>query len=144
MGIQKFNRSITAPSYGDGKGTTPMLVATGTYDFAVDGGAISTITLKTNTLIPAGAIISGAHIHAATAPVGASATVAVGTSAGSSTTSILTATAITSLTLNAVITGTVTGALPIRLTAAGYITVTIATTALTAGKLKIYIHYVNA
>jgi hypothetical protein len=143
MGASKSKRPLIAPGFSDGSGSTPLLVATATYDFSVDGGAISTITLKTNTTLPAGAIISGATVHAATAPVGTGATVAIGTLAGSSTTSILTATAITSLTLNAVITGTVTGAAPIRLTAAGAITVTIATAALTAGKLKIYVHYVN-
>jgi hypothetical protein len=77
------------------------------------------------------------------APVGASATVAIGTVAGSANNSILTATAITSLTLDAVLKVTCT-ATPFKMTAAGKMTVTIATTPLTAGQIEAWVTYVPA
>jgi hypothetical protein len=115
------------------------------YDFAVDGGAISTITPSISDTIPANAIVYGGLLNSVTAPVGASATIAVGTSAGSSSSSILAATAITAMTVDAVIellgvnSQAATHKPSFKMTAAGQITLTIATTALTAGRIEVMV-----
>lgn len=111
------------------------------YDFAIDGGLVSTITPATNASLPINAVIVGAIINSTTAAAGATATIAVGTSAGSSTTAILGATAVTSFTLNALLNGASTFAAPVKLTAVGSVTVTIATAALTAGVIEITLLY---
>jgi len=127
---------VTAPTNG-------VRVARMLYDFTVDGGAISTITPAISDTIPKDAIVFGGTLNSTVAPVGASATVAIGTVAGSASNSILTATAITSLTLDAVLKVTCT-ATPFKMTAAGKMTVTIATTALTAGQIEAWVIYVPA
>ena len=115
------------------------------YSFAVDGGAISTITPVTSDTIPANALVVGGVVNPTTAPVGAGASVAVGTSAGSSSSSIMAATAITSLTIDALIEvlGTnsqaATNKPSFKMTAAGQITVTISADALTAGVIEIWV-----
>jgi hypothetical protein len=112
------------------------------YDFAVDGGAVSTITPTQSDTIPANAILLGGVINSTTAVTsGGSATVAVGLSAGGSTTTILTATAKASLSLDAVIISPV-AATPVKTTAAGAITITVATAALTAGVIEVIVTYV--
>jgi hypothetical protein len=105
------------------------------YDFAKHGGAISTITVGPK-LIPPETIITSGIIRVVTAPVGTNATVALHLS---SSEDILAATAITSLTLDALL-DTVpvgTAATSILITAATQLSVVIATTALTAGKIAV-------
>ena len=117
-------------------------VARAKYDFATDGGAISTITPALNSTIPNDAVIVGGTINSTTAATsGGSATIAVGTSAGSSTTSILGATAVGSFTTDAVLNSAATFAAPVKMTAAGSITITIATADLTAGVIEITVVY---
>lgn len=130
------------------KGRTPqanysqLKMAKAVYVFGNDGGAISTITPKNTTLLPNNAVIVGATINSTTAVTAVgSATLAVGTSAGSATNSILAATAKASLSLNALINGVPVFATPVKLSAAGYITVTVATSALTAGVVEITVFY---
>ena len=118
-----------------------MRVAHAKYDFAVDGGAVSTITLTANATIPNNAIVIGGTINSTTAAVGATATIAVGTAAGSSTSSLLAATAVTSFTTGAKLNSAATFAAPVKLTAAGAVTITIATAALTAGVIEIFAAY---
>lgn len=126
-------------------GTNLLQVAHAIYSFAVDGGAISTITPVSTVAIPANAIIVGATINSTTAVTSAgAATVAVGTSAGSSTTSILAATAKTSLSLDALLNGVPVFATPVKLTAAGNVTFTIGTAALTAGIIEAFVYYTIA
>jgi len=123
-------------------GTSRLLVAKAVYSFTADGGEVSTITPVRTVTLPAGAVIVGATINTTTAVTSAgSATVAVGTSAGSAANSILTATAKASLTLNALINGAATFAAPVKLSAAGSITVTVATAALTAGVVEVNVLY---
>lgn len=109
------------------------------YVFADDGGAQGLITPKQNVLIPDNAIILGTYLNPTIAPVGASATLAFGTSAGSSASALKAATAITSFTLDALVAGVpvMTAASAVKMTAAGYLTMTIATTDLTAGAVEI-------
>lgn len=114
-----------------------------TYEFAVDGGAISTITPANSPTIPIGSIILGGTLDITTTLTsGGAATIAVGTSAGSSTTSIKGATAVASWTAGQLATVPVfTAATYVKLTAAGRPTLTIATAALTAGKFDVNLAY---
>jgi len=125
-----------------GTGISKMLVARARYSFATDGGAIATITPKLNVTLPDNAVIMGAVINSTTACTsGGAATISVGTSAGSSTTSILAATAVASFSLDARIAGVPTFAVPVKLTAAGAITLTVATATLTAGIVEVVLFY---
>ena len=120
-------------------------VAHATYSFATDGGAQGAITPKLTAAVPLGAVIVQVAAHSPTAFAGTNATVAIGTTAGSSATALLAATAITSLGSNAVIAG-----VPIlsdatkwvRMSAAGNVNVTVGTANVTAGILDIFVFYV--
>lgn len=126
-------------------GTNNMNVAHAIYSFAVDGGAIGAITPVSTVVIPANAIIVGATINSTTAVTSAgSATLAVGTTAGSSATSILAATAKASLSLDALINGVPVFATPVKMSAAGSIDVTVGTAVLTAGVVEIFVYYTVA
>jgi hypothetical protein len=141
MTTTKFNadlvRQIAAKSTTSGFQTAKAI-----YSFASDGGAISTITPKITASLPINAVIVAGTINSTTALLSAgSATLSVGTSAGSSTTSILAATAKASLSANALINAVPVFATPVKLTAAGNITVSIATAAATAGVVEITLLY---
>lgn len=115
------------------------------YNFAQDGGAIGVIQPKNCAALPATAVIVGATINSIVAVTSAgSATLSVGTSAGSSATSILAATAKASLSINALLNGVPTFAAPVKLTAAGYVNVTVATAAVTAGIVEVLVYYYTA
>jgi hypothetical protein len=110
------------------------------YSFATDGGAVSTLTPADSDTIPANAIMLGGVINSTVAVTSAgAATVAIGTSAGSAANSILTATGKASFTLDALINAVPVFATPVKMTAAGQITFTIATAALTAGVIEVYV-----
>ncbi len=122
-----------------------MRVGYALYSFAVDGGAVATITPVTNSTIPANAIIVGVIANPITALTsGGSATIAIGTSAGSSTTALKAATAVASYTIDAVMAGApvFTAGSAVKLSAAGFITITVATAALTAGVMEVFVFYV--
>lgn len=130
---------------GTGAGNSVLRVAKAVYSFAVDGGAVSTITPNATVSLPDNAVIVAATINSTTAVTSAgAATVAVGTSAGSSTTSILGATAKASLSADAVLNGVPVFATPVKLTAAGNVTFTVGTAALTAGVIEATIYYTVA
>jgi len=119
-----------------------LQTAKAVYSFAVDGGAISTIVPRRGFSLPDNAIIVGGTINSTAACTSSGAgTLSVGTSAGSSTTSILGATAVASLSLDARINAVPTFATPVKLTAAGNITVSIASFAFTAGVVEITLFY---
>lgn len=146
MRATRFSSVVIKPMRGDASGSgfdsgIPLLMARAKYDFAVAGGAISTITL--NAILPDNAIVVGALINPTVAPVGALATIAFGTLAGSSATSIKAATAIATYTLDAILPGTpvFTAASAFKMTAAGAITMTVAATALTAGVIEVTVFY---
>lgn len=122
----------------------------GCYDFAVQGGAISTIKLydpvfgkKQPLSLPAGFIVSKVLIDILTAPVGVGATIALST--GQVAADMLAATAITSLGIGLVDGIPTTAAatnikVPSTQAAPGSgVTMAIATTALTAGKFNVFI-----
>lgn len=123
-------------------GNCVLRVAKAIYNFTIDGGAVSTITPNGTVNIPANAVIVAATINSTTAVTSAgAATVSVGTSAGSSATSILGATAKASLSANAVLNGVPVFATPVKMTAAGNVTFTVGTAALTAGVIEAVLYY---
>lgn len=119
-----------------------LRMARARLDFSLDGGAIATITpLKTCTL-PKNAVIVGGTVNSTTAATsGGSATVSIGTDAGSSASSLLAATAVASLSSNALINAVPVFGTPVKLTAVGNVTFTIATATLTAGVIEVTLFY---
>jgi hypothetical protein len=125
-------------------GANGLRCAHAKYDFAVHGGAQSTIAPLSDT-IPDNAILVGGTINSTTAVLsGGAATVAIGTSAGSSTTSIKTATGKASYSVDAVLNVVPVFATPVKMTAAGTITFTIGAADLTAGVIEAWVLYVVA
>jgi len=112
------------------------------YDFAVHTGAQGAYIVGAGTL-PKGAIILDGIIHVVTACTSTgSATVAVSVVGAND---LLTATAVASLTLNALfdVVPVCSAATAIRLTAAAGVTFTIATEDLTAGKIVCGLRYID-
>lgn len=139
--VNKSGKIATGP--GSAAGLGAMGVAHAIYDFSVDGGA--SCTPASNATIPANAIIVGATVNPTTAALAVgSATVGIGTTAGSTTTSILAATAKASLSIDALLNGVPTLAVPVKMSAAGSISVLVATGPLTAGVIEIFVYYVVA
>jgi hypothetical protein len=134
------NPSVLAAAGGSYGG---LQVAQAVYDFAVDGGAIGAITPVETVTLPTGAILVGGIVFVPTAVLSAgSATVAVGTTAGSSASALLAATAKATLAALAVLPLVPTNAVPVRLTAEGKVNVTVAAAALTAGKLQVFVFFI--
>ena len=112
------------------------------YNVAVDGGA--SCTPANSDTIPANAVVFGGAINPTTAVTAAgAATVAIGTSAGSAGNSILAATGKASLGGDAIVTPTCV-ATPFKMSAAGQITITVATGPLTAGVMEGWVLYAVA
>lgn len=116
------------------------------YDFAVDGGAVSDITLRSlagdiqgNTL-PSGAVITGGYLDIETAVTsGGSATVALKAEGAAD---LLAATAPASLTTGRKdIIPDSTGSATVKTTAVRSVVATVATAALTAGKFRVVLFY---
>lgn len=137
------------PSDNTLPGTSTSFVCHARYNFAVDGGAVSTITPRTGCTIPINAIITRVLVNNVVAPVGSTGNVSVGLSAGGAgTAALLAATARGSLTVGTIFEGipvvgtaSTSNTTLIKTTAAGAVTVTIATNALTAGILDILVYY---
>jgi hypothetical protein len=116
--------------------------AHGLYDFAVDGGAVGSITLRGDAVIPSGAIIIDSGINVDTAPTsGGAATIAVQSEAAGD---IQAAAAISGAPWST--TGAKRGSLtatsaPVKTTAARTLTAVVGTAALTAGKFTIWAAY---
>lgn len=121
------------------------MIVRGKYDFAVDGGAISTIAVTSGLPIPSGALVIGGAIRVITALVGATATIAMQVEAAND---ILTAVAVASWTtglktvLPAPTTGALTASTAVRTTADRNISIVIATAALTAGVFDVFLYCV--
>ena len=126
---------------GGGLGRTK--IATGMYDFAVDGGAVGDITLRGDRL-PLGAIILDSLIDVDTILTsGGAATVAIKTEGAAD---VNAADAISGAPWST--TGAKRGDLtatsaPVKTTAARAIVATVAVAALTAGKFNVYVTYVE-
>ena len=118
--------------------------AVGLYEFAVDGGAVSTIQLRGNK-IPSGAIIVDALLHVDTVPTGGvvTDTLSLGSEA--------LADVQTAAARNAALWGTVgakrvtldADAVPVKTTAQRSIQFAINATALTAGKFSVVVWYME-
>jgi hypothetical protein len=122
-----------------------MLVIRGRYDFAVDGGAQSTIAITSGTPIPSGSTVIGGYVDVLTQCTGATATIACQVEGAND---ILTAVAIASWTtglknvLPAPTTGALTASTAVRTTAARNISIVIATANLTAGKFDVVLYVI--
>ncbi len=125
-----------------------LMTAFARYNFAVDGGAQGAITATVNSTIPDNAIIINAVINSTTAVTSnGSATVAIGTSAGSSATAILAATGKASFSADALVQGVPVPSDAtkfVKMTAAGSVTFTVGTADLTAGVIEVTLEYVLA
>jgi hypothetical protein len=131
------------------EGTTRLKEAAGEYDFAVDGGAISTITLRSagganlGNSIPSGSVITGGYIEVDTA-VTSGGTPAVSIqieAAGDLVASGTIAAAGLNATGRKSVVPVFTGATSLKTTAARAITLTVATATLTAGKFRVVLWY---
>ena len=129
-------------------GNTALRVCHAKYDFAVDGGAVSTITPATNCTIPINSLIYQVIINPTTTTVGTTGNISFGLSAGGAgAAAFLANTARASLSTGSFFQGipvqSATGANTsfIKMSAAGTVTMTIATNALTAGVVEVYVFY---
>lgn len=132
-------------------GATNLKSAQGEYDFAVDGGAVSTITLRQgggNTLpnlIPSGAVILGGYIEVdtlVTTASGNTGTVAVQSeAAGDLQAAAVTSGAPWSTTGRKSIVPAFTGAASVKMTADRNLKIVVAVAAITAGKFRVVVYY---
>jgi hypothetical protein len=121
------------------EGTTAIKTVEALYDFAVDGGATGTITLRGDNTIPSGSVITGGFIDVETACASATGTMAIQAEGAGD---ILAATGQAGLTTgrkSVVPAGT--GATSVKTTAARSLQVVIATAAFTAGKFRVVLFY---
>lgn len=122
--------------------------AAGEYDFAVDGGAISTITMRSSPAdplgndIPPNAVILGGYIEVDTAIVNGVGTIAINSEAAGD---ILAATAAAGFTVGRkTIIPVFTGATTVKTTVRRQLQATIAGAAVTAGKFRVVVIYMAA
>ena len=128
------------------EGTDRSKVFVGEYDFATDGGAVSTITLRGSgalgSQIPPGAVSTGGYVEVDTAVTsGGAATVAITTGEGAG--DLVAAAAVSgapwSTTGRKSIVPAGTGATSVKTSAARTLSAVIATAALTAGKFRVVV-----
>jgi hypothetical protein len=129
-------------------GSTNLKTVQGEYDFAVDGGAISTIVLRQGgsnvpNLIPAGAVILGGYIEVLTTLTsGGSATVGINSEAAGDIKAAATAfTAYASTGSGIVAILPSWGTTAVKTTASRSLAITIATATVTAGKFRVVVFY---
>ncbi len=122
------------------EGTRAFKSWAGFYDFAVDGGAVSTITLRSNDgPIPNGAIITGGYLDVTVACLSATGTMALQVEGAADT---LAATAQAGLTIGRKdIIEDATGSTAVKTTAARSPAVVIATAPFTAGAFTLVLFY---
>jgi hypothetical protein len=123
-----------------GEGIKGLKIWEGFYDFAVDGGAVGTIVLRSNDgPIPNGAVITGGYVDVQTACLSATGTIAAQAEAAAD---ILAATAQAGLTTGRKsIIPAGTGATAVKTTASRAPAIVIATAAFTAGKFSLVLVY---
>ena len=129
---------------GDGLSMGEIKHAVAEYDFAKDGGAVSTINLRGDS-IPSGAIIVNALIDVRTIPTsGGAATIALNTEGAGDIQVATSYNASPYSTATPKRGGAMNGtATPIKTTAKRPIQATIAAAALTAGKFKVLVSYLE-
>lgn len=126
------------------EGTKGLKEWKGSYDFAVDGGAVSTITLRSNdSAIPVGSVIEGGYVDVTTALTSGGAGTAALQVEGAADT--VAAAAVSgapwSTTGRKSVIEAFTGATTVKTTAARKPAVAVATAALTAGKFDLILFY---
>lgn len=133
-----------ARKLGDGLSMGDVKVAVAEYDFAKDGGLVSTINLRGDQ-IPSGAIIINALIDVRTILTsGGAATVAINTEGAGDVQAATAFNASPYSTATPKRGGAMNGtATPVKTTAKRPIQATIAAAALTAGKFKVIVNYVE-
>lgn len=125
--------------------TTAVKTAQGEYDFAVDGGAVSTITLRSTggssvgNEIPAGSVITHGYIDVETACLSGTGTMQFQAEGAGDLSAALAQAGLTVGRKS--ITPAATGATSVKTTATRSIQVVIATAAFTAGKLRVVLFY---
>jgi hypothetical protein len=114
-----------------------------TYNFAVDGGAIGVITPANSPTIPINAIILGGTVDVTTTLTsGGAATIALGLGSGAQAAALKAATAVASYAAGQVaLTPVFTAATYVKATAAAKLTLSVATAALTAGRMDVNLVY---
>jgi hypothetical protein len=141
--IKSLLSGLTGINAGAQRGAGALQEVKVTYDFAVDGGAQATITPKASVLIPAGAVIFGGFIQGITLPVGPTATIAIGLGSGAQVAALKAATAIATYAAGATVAliPVFTAASVVKAAVDSYVTFTIATANLTAGKVQVTLYY---
>jgi len=123
-----------------GEGTYGWKVAYGTYSFARQGGAVSTIVLEGDAIVPSGAVVLGGFVDVTTAALSATGTIAL-TLEGAG--DIVAAVGQAGWTLGRKsIIPAFTGVTAIKTTAARSLSAVIATAAYTAGVFRVALFYV--
>ncbi len=131
------------------EGTTGLKTCIGEFDFAVDGGAIGTITLRaqpgdaTGNEIPAGSVIVSGYIEVDTpfTSGGAATVAATAEAAGDLQTAAAVSGAPWSTAGRKNVTPAATGATSVKTTVRRNLTLTIAAAALTAGKGRVVVMF---
>jgi hypothetical protein len=129
------------------EGTTSLKSAVGEYDFAADGGAIGSITLRSSTIngnsIPAGSVITGGYIEIDTLfTTGTAATMAINLeSAGDLVAATVVSGAPYSTTGRKSVIPAGTGATSVKTTVPRSLVATIAVGTVTAGKGRVVVFY---
>lgn len=127
---------------------SPRRMAVYEYDFAVDGGAVSTINMRpvggSQPQIPSGAIVDQATVEVLTIPTsGGAPTVAVQVEGAGDTIAAAAISGAPWSTLGRKNGIPQTGATSVKATAARTPAIVIATAALTAGKVRLYLDYID-
>lgn len=122
----------------------PMKVARARYNFATDGGAVSTIDLLPTPSIPAGSYIVGGFMEVDTIVAGSGASVAVNVeSAGDLVAAAAVSGAPWSTTGIKAIVPVFTAATLVKTTAARKVTATVTAAVLTAGAFDVVLFYIT-
>lgn len=125
------------------EGTQRLKTAQAEYDFAVDAGAVGTITLRPvdalGNLIPNGAVITGGYVDVETACASATGTISLGSEAAGDLVAAAGQASWTAGRKSIIPAGT--GATSVKMTAARSLSIAIATAAFTAGKFRAVVFY---
>lgn len=140
MAVIPGTYGIKVGNLGAGQAKT----AVGIYNFATLGGAVSTIAL-TGDAIPTGAVITDALLLVDTLPTsGGLATITVGTEGAADIQASVAFNAAPFASTGAKRASLTATSAPVVTTAARPITITIGTAALTAGKCRVVVTYLDA
>jgi len=122
------------------EGTRALKVWQGDYDFAVDGGAQSTIVLRSNDgPIPNGALVTGGYLDVATSCASATGTMALQVEGAGDVLATVGQAGVTAGRKDVI--PDATGSTAVKLTAVRNPALVIATAAFTAGKFTLVLFY---